>query len=154
MKTVLLKDSFGIPFQRSFPTGFILTLVLCGQLNHYSARRLCYHFSGFPYHVVCKWVPPQYLRFLSLSSPLLLLETGILILIVTTILLTKGPSFKLTPTFKYHVKLMVENTKATPRSKKLFKGMAYSDLTGCLVGTFAYGILHQLASSFTYYYTY
>lgn len=48
---------------------------------------------------------------------------------------------------------MVENTKATRRSKKLFKGKAYFDLSGCLVGTFAYGILHQLANSSTSYYT-
>lgn len=99
METVLLKDSFGIPFQRSFPTGFTLTLVLYGQLDHYSKRRLCYHFSGFPYHVLCKRVLPKYFRCLSLSLLLLLLETGILILIVTTILLTIGTSFKLTPTF-------------------------------------------------------
>lgn len=48
---------------------------------------------------------------------------------------------------------MVENTKATLRSKKLFEGMVYFDLSGCLVGTFTYGTLHQLATSSTYYYT-
>lgn len=48
---------------------------------------------------------------------------------------------------------MMENTKATRKFKKLFKRKAYFDLSGCLVGTFAYGTLHQLANSSTYYYT-
>lgn len=48
---------------------------------------------------------------------------------------------------------MVENTEARWRAKTFLRGVAYFELSGCWIGTFAYGILHQLANSSTYFYT-